>query len=58
MQRNTIIVIGGGLAAAKAVQGAREQGFDGNIVLLTAESHRPVRTTGTVEGIPAGRVGS
>ena len=41
MQRNPIIVIGGGLAAGKAVQGAREQGFDGDIVLLTAESHLP-----------------
>ena len=41
MQRNTIVVIGGGLAAAKAVEGAREQGFDGSIVLLAAESHLP-----------------
>ena len=41
MQRDTIVIIGGGLAGAKAVEGARDAGFDGRIVLLTDEPHLP-----------------
>ena len=41
MRRETIVIIGGGLAGAKAVEGARDAGFDGRIVLLTDEPHLP-----------------
>jgi 3-phenylpropionate/trans-cinnamate dioxygenase ferredoxin reductase component len=37
----TYIVVGAGLAGAKAVEALREHGFDGRLVLLGAEEHRP-----------------
>ena len=36
-----IVVIGGGLTAAKAVETLREEGFDGAITLIGDESERP-----------------
>lgn len=36
-----IVVIGGGLAAAKAVETLRDEGFDGAISLIGAEAERP-----------------
>ena len=36
-----IVVIGGGLAAAKAVETLREEGFEGSITLIGDESERP-----------------
>ena len=36
-----IVVIGGGLTAAKAVETLREEGFDGAITLIGEESERP-----------------
>ncbi len=38
---STLLVIGGGLAGAKAAEGAREGGFDGRIVLVAEEAHDP-----------------
>ena len=37
----TYVVVGGGLAGAKAVEALRSEGFDGRIVLFGAEAHRP-----------------
>ena len=37
----TFAVVGAGLAGAKAAEALRAEGFDGNIVLLGAEPHRP-----------------
>ena len=37
----TFVVVGAGLAAAKAVQELRESGFDGHLVLYGAEAHLP-----------------
>jgi 3-phenylpropionate/trans-cinnamate dioxygenase ferredoxin reductase component len=36
-----IIVVGGGLAGAKAVEALRDKGFDGKVVLFGAERHLP-----------------
>ena len=38
---DTIVVIGGGLAAAKAAEGLRNGGFDGRVALVGAEPHLP-----------------
>jgi 3-phenylpropionate/trans-cinnamate dioxygenase ferredoxin reductase subunit len=35
------VIVGGGLAAARAAQGMRNEGFDGRIVLVAAEDHEP-----------------
>jgi 3-phenylpropionate/trans-cinnamate dioxygenase ferredoxin reductase component len=37
----TFVIIGAGLAGAKACEALRERGFDGRIVLLGDERHRP-----------------
>ncbi|MEW9548089.1 NAD(P)/FAD-dependent oxidoreductase [Nonomuraea sp. NPDC050783] len=37
----TYVIVGGGLAGAKAAQTLREEGFDGEIVLFGAEDERP-----------------
>jgi 3-phenylpropionate/trans-cinnamate dioxygenase ferredoxin reductase subunit len=37
----TIVVVGGGLAGAKAVEALRDNGFQGKIVLFGAEDHLP-----------------
>lgn len=38
---STIVIVGGGLAAAKAAEALRDKDFDGHIVLFTAEDHLP-----------------
>jgi 3-phenylpropionate/trans-cinnamate dioxygenase ferredoxin reductase subunit len=38
---NDIVVIGGGLAAAKAVEAVREEGFEGRVTVLADEPLRP-----------------
>jgi 3-phenylpropionate/trans-cinnamate dioxygenase ferredoxin reductase component len=37
----TFVIIGGGLAGAKAVEALRDSGFDGQIVLFAEEQHLP-----------------
>src|SRR3954454_11844103 len=36
-----VVVIGGGLAGGKTVEQLRENGYNGGLVLLTAEQHLP-----------------
>ena len=38
---NALVIIGAGLAGAKAAEGARSAGFDGRVVLVGAEPHPP-----------------
>jgi 3-phenylpropionate/trans-cinnamate dioxygenase ferredoxin reductase subunit len=38
---DTFVIVGAGLAGAKAAETLREEGFDGPVVLLGAEPHRP-----------------
>jgi len=40
-QPETFVVVGGGLAAGKAVETLREEGYDGRLVLLTDEEELP-----------------
>lgn len=37
----TIVIVGGGLAAARAAEGAREAGYDGELVIVGAEAVPP-----------------
>jgi 3-phenylpropionate/trans-cinnamate dioxygenase ferredoxin reductase subunit len=37
----TYVIAGGGLAAAKAAEALREQGYDGRLVVVAAEQHLP-----------------
>ena len=39
--KETFVIVGGGLAAGKAVQELRESGFDGHLVLYGVEPHLP-----------------
>jgi 3-phenylpropionate/trans-cinnamate dioxygenase ferredoxin reductase subunit len=41
MSVETIVVVGGGLAAGRAVEAVRERGYDGRLVLVAAEPHLP-----------------
>jgi len=37
----TFVIVGGGLAGAKAAETLRSEGFDGSVILFGAEPHRP-----------------
>ncbi|HJP75564.1 MAG TPA: FAD-dependent oxidoreductase [Pseudonocardiaceae bacterium] len=41
MATNRIVIVGAGLAGAKAAEALRDQGFDGSITLIGEERHRP-----------------
>ena len=41
MSKHTFIIVGAGLAGAKAAQELRERGFDGRVLLIGAEPERP-----------------
>ncbi|MDF0530109.1 FAD-dependent oxidoreductase [Tsukamurella sp. 8F] len=41
MSESTIVIIGAGLAGAKAAEALRDKGFDGRLVLIGAEADRP-----------------
>ncbi len=41
MSDQTFVVVGAGLAGAKAVEALRDQGYTGRLVLVGAESHLP-----------------
>jgi 3-phenylpropionate/trans-cinnamate dioxygenase ferredoxin reductase subunit len=38
---DTFVIVGAGMAGGKAAETLREEGFDGRVVLLGAEAHRP-----------------
>jgi 3-phenylpropionate/trans-cinnamate dioxygenase ferredoxin reductase subunit len=40
-QRSTFVIVGGGLAGAKAAEALRTEGFDGRVVLIGDETERP-----------------
>lgn len=41
MSEQTFVIVGAGLAGAKAAEELRERGFDGRLVVPGAESERP-----------------
>ena len=52
--KQTFVVVGAGLAGAKAVQTLREAGFDGRILLIGAEAERPYERPPLSKGYLAG----
>jgi 3-phenylpropionate/trans-cinnamate dioxygenase ferredoxin reductase subunit len=50
----TFVIVGAGLAGAKAVEALREQGFAGRLVLIGAEAHRPYERPPLSKGYLAG----
>ena len=49
----SIVIVGAGLAGGTAATELREQGYDGQVVLVGAEEHPPVRAPAALEGLPA-----
>src|SRR3954468_20275859 len=49
-----IVLVGGGLAAAKTAQSLRKRGYDGQVSLLRGEGHRPYRRAGPSKGYLTG----
>ena len=45
-----VVLVGGGLAAAKTAQSLRKRGYEGELTLLTAEPHRPYERPGLSKG--------
>ena len=41
MSDRTFVIVGGGLAGAKAAEALRDEGFDGRVVLLGVEDVPP-----------------
>jgi 3-phenylpropionate/trans-cinnamate dioxygenase ferredoxin reductase component len=52
-----MVIIGGGLAAAGAAETLREEGFDGEVVVLTDEPHSPYQRPPLSKGYLAGTEG-
>ena len=48
------VVVGGGLAGAKAVEGLRDRGYDGDITLVGAEPHLPYERPPLSKGLLLG----
>ncbi|MEU7876191.1 FAD-dependent oxidoreductase [Dactylosporangium sp. NPDC049140] len=53
-QRRTFVIVGAGLAGAKAAQTLREDGFDGDVVLLGQEPERPYERPPLSKGLLLG----
>ena len=49
-----IVIVGGGLAGAKAVEGLRDRGYDGDITLFGAEPHLPYERPPLSKGLLLG----
>jgi 3-phenylpropionate/trans-cinnamate dioxygenase ferredoxin reductase component len=52
---DTFVILGAGLAGAKTAEALREQGFDGRVILLGAERHRPYERPPLSKGYLAGK---
>ena len=52
---DTIVVVGGGLAAGKAVETLRDEGFEGRLVLVSEERHRPYERPPLSKGFLMGK---
>ena len=57
MAADRMVIVGAGLAGAKAAESLRERGFDGEVVLIGGESHRPYERPPLSKGYLAGKTG-
>ncbi|WNV82687.1 FAD-dependent oxidoreductase [Umezawaea sp. Da 62-37] len=53
----TIVIVGGGLAGARTAQALRDQGFDGDVVLVAGERHHPYERPPLSKGYLGGKDG-
>ena len=56
MRPNSVVIVGGGLAAAKTAEHLRADGFDGPITLIGAEEHLPYERPALSKDYLAGKV--
>lgn len=54
MTDTSFVIVGGGLAGAKAAEALREQGHDGRLTLIGAERHLPYERPPLSKGYLAG----
>src|ERR1700761_6530854 len=52
---STYVIVGGGLAGAKAAEGLRAEGFDGEVVLFGSEPERPYERPPLAKGYLLGK---
>src|SRR6187431_1554398 len=52
-----IVIVGGGLAAGKAAETLRDEGWDGDVTIVTAETHPPYQRPPLSKGYLAGSEG-
>ena len=57
MSSAAVVIVGAGHAGVQAAASLREEGFDGDIVLLSAESGSALSAPAAVEGVSQGRDG-
>lgn len=55
MAADRMVIVGAGLAGAKAAEALRNQGFDGDVVLIGGEAHRPYERPALSKGYLAGK---
>ena len=53
MSEQTHVIVGAGLAGAKAAETLRTEGFEGRILLVGSESRAALRATAALQGAPA-----
>ena len=52
-----IVIVGGGVAAGKAAETLREEGYDGDVTIVAAEPHPPYQRPPLSKGYLAGSEG-
>lgn len=54
---SSVVIVGGGLAAAKTAEALREKGYDGPVTVLSAEKHPPYERPPLSKGFLQGKAG-
>ena len=51
MRPGTVLVVGAGLAGARAAETLRAEGYDGRLIVVGDEASAPVRAAGPLQGV-------